>query len=334
MVTIKDVAKKANTSIATVSRVLNNLGGYSEQTKENVLRIADRLGYESNANARSLKINKTNTLGIVFPNISSMITYEFLNGIEEIAYKNNYSVIVSYTYSQPNRMMKALRTLYEKRVDGIIFTSDVVADEYLEYLEKINMPVVLLSTKSDKSSIPYVKVDDYSASYDTTRYLIKKGHHDIAMICGNLNDLIAGKPRLEGYKKALIDADISVKESLIQFGNDFSFDDGRDGLKRLFKQKEKFTAVFAVSDEMASGVQAYALKKGIKVPEELSIVGYDDTSIAEFVYPPLTVLSQPLREMGTEAIKMLIRVINGEDNVKSKVLTHSIKERKSVRKLN
>ncbi|MCC5895619.1 MAG: substrate-binding domain-containing protein [Alkalibacterium sp.] len=334
MITIREVAERAQTSIATVSRVLNNLDGYSEQTKVKVLKAAEELGYESNAIARSMIIKKTNTIGVVFPNISSMITYEFLNGIEDVTYKNDFSVIVSYTYSQPERMMKALRTLYEKRVDGIIFTSDEVTDDYLNYLEKIDIPVVFLSTKSEKSTIPYVKVNDFAAAFDAVDYLIKNEHTNIGLIAGNPDDTIAGIPRIEGYKAALKKAGLPVREEFIRYGYDFSFNDGKSRFEDLINENPDITAVFAVSDEMASGAITAAHQMGIDIPGQISIMGYDNTMISEVAYPALTTLAQPLRKMGSEAVKLLIKMIKGDQFKEEVVLDHSVIERQSVKKRN
>lgn len=333
MITIREVAERAQTSIATVSRVLNNLDGYSEQTKSRVLKAADELGYESNAIARSMIIKKTNTIGVVFPNISSMITYEFLNGIEDVAYKNDFSVIVSYTYSDPERMMKALRTMYEKRVDGVIFTSDAVKEDYLNYLEKMHIPVVFLSTKSEDSKIPYVKVDDFKASYDAVNYLIENGHSNIGLISGNPMDRIAGIPRIEGYKAALVDADLPVRENYLKYGNDFSFNDGKVNFEQMIKSNPEITAVFAVSDEMASGAITAAHHLDINIPDQISIMGYDNTMISEVAYPSITTLAQPLRKMGSEAVKLLIQIIKGEEYCDKIILQHFIKERESVKKV-
>lgn len=332
MVTIKDIAEKAQTSIATVSRVMNDLGGYSEETREKVLKVAEEIGYESNAVARSLIVKKTQTIGIVFPNISSLLTYEFLNGIEEIAYKKGYSVIVTYTYSQPERMMKSLKTLNEKRVDGIIFTSDEVREEYLDYLKKLDIPTVFLSTKSDNTDIPFVKVNDYKAAYDATQFLINKGHNRIGMIAGNPNDKIAGIPRIDGYMQALKDANIEADDNLIKYGYNFNFEDGKKAFKELIETDKNLTAIFVASDEMAAGALSTALAMGIKVPEDLSIIGFDDTMISELVYPPLTTLSQPLMQMGSEAVTLLLKIINKENDISSMFLPHSISERKSVKK--
>lgn len=333
MITIREVAERAQTSIATVSRVLNNLDGYSEQTKSRVLKAADELGYESNAIARSMIIKKTNTIGVVFPNISSMITYEFLNGIEDVAYKNDFSVIVSYTYSDPERMMKALRTMYEKRVDGVIFTSDAVKEDYLNYLEKMHIPVVFLSTKSEDSKIPYVKVDDFKASYDAVNYLIENGHSNIGLISGNPMDRIAGIPRIEGYKAALVDADLPVRENYLKYGKDFSFNDGKVNFEQMIKSNPEITAVFAVSDEMASGAITAAHHLDINIPDQISIMGYDNTMISEVAYPSITTLAQPLRKMGSEAVKLLIQIIKGEEYCDKIILQHFIKERESVKKV-
>lgn len=331
MVTVRDVALKANTSIATVSRVINNQAGYSEATKKRVHQAIKELGYESNGVARSLIKNKTNTIGVIFPNIASMITYELLNGIENIAQSRNYSVIVCYTYSHPERTMEYLKTLKEKRVDGLIFTSENLTDEYINYIKKMNIPVVLLSTISKERDFPFVKVDDYKASYAAVEYLIHKGHENIGMLSGNPEDPISGDPRIKGYKQALMDHNLSQKSNQIVAGCDFSFKDGRTNLPILLKKFPEITAIFAASDEMAAGAITAAHEKNIRLPEELSIMGYDNILISEMVYPPLTTVGQPLHEMGYTATKMLFKQIDNEELEESEIyLPFEIIERGSV----
>lgn len=331
MTTIKDVAKRANTSIATVSRVLNNKDGFSEEMRLKVLQAAEELGYESNAIARSLIKKKTDTIGVVFPNISSLITYEMLNGIEEVAHEHDYSVIVSYSYSNPERMLKALKTFKEKRVDGLLFASEILTDDYYEYIESMDIPTVLISTKSSKYQLPYVKVDDFDAAYAATNYLIERGHKEIGMLCGNPEDPIAGTPRLAGYKKALRDASLPVEDRKVIYGVDYSFEDGRKNLPLLLERFPEMTALFAASDEMAVGAIRAAHKRNMTLPDELSIVGYDNILISEMVTPPLTTVAQPLQEMGYTATEMLFDSIRHETKKGQQViLPFQIMERSSV----
>jgi LacI family transcriptional regulator len=193
----------------------------------------------------------------------------------------------------------------------------------------MNIPVVLLSTASSQYSFPYVKVDDKQAAYDATNYLIKKGHKNIAMISGDEKDPIAGKPRIEGYREALRDFGIPFQENLLVFG-DFGYRSGYAAMEKLLRSKAEFTAVFASSDEMAAGVLSAAYQHGIKVPEQLSVIGYDNLQISEMSIPPLTTVAQPLFEMGKLAAEMLLKMIQTKTKVPSQILRHEIVERQSV----
>ncbi|SEK75492.1 transcriptional regulator, LacI family [Paenibacillus sp. OK003] len=328
--TIKDVAKAANVSVATVSRVLHNLNGYSHKTKVKVLEAVEELGYHPNAIARGLINKRTQTIGVLFPNVSSGFTSEILYGIEEAANEKDYSVIVCNTAADGKRTMKYLQVLREKQVDGVVFTSELLKDEYYHQLKNMKMPVVLVNTHSAKYSIPYVKVDDRQASYQATAYLIEKGHTDIAMIGGTPWDTVAGIPRVEGYRQALADHGIPFEETKIAYGN-FHMESGRSAMAKLLEEAPPFTALFAASDEMAIGAMGMAFEKGIKVPEELSIIGYDDLNLAKIIYPPLTTIHQPLAEMGRIAVEKLITLIEEQGEVPSSIVSHSIVERQTVK---
>lgn len=334
MITIEDVAKKANTSIATVSRVLNNKGGYSEKTKERVIEVVEALGYESNAIARSLKRNKTNTIGVLVPNVSSMLANEILNGIEEYASTNGYSVLTSYTYTDREKVMKSLKTFQEQRVDGLIFVSDNFEEEYYEYITKMNIPVVLAATENKDFPVTFVKVNDFKASYDAVSYLISKGHESIAMISGNPEDPVAGKLRIEGYKQALTDAGIEVDSSKIMYSTDYIFESGRKNFQKLIKKHPGVTAIFAASDELAVGALNMASELKIAVPDEISIMGYDNILISTMVWPPLTTLSQPLEKIGYESTKKLLQEIEkSKKSGEHYYIDHEVIERSSVAKL-
>ncbi len=331
--TIKDVAKKANVSTATVSRILNELPGYSNDTKEKVLKVIKELGYQPNAIARGLVNKKTKTLGVLFPNVSSMFASEILNGIEDTANESDHSVIVCNTDSNGVRTMKYLQVLNEKRIDGLIFTSEVLKEEYYKAMVEMNIPIVLISTASYKYHLPYVKVDDKHAAYTATEYLIKNGHQNIAMISGNKNDLIAGVPRVEGYKQALNDYGLTVKENRIFYGVDFGYKTGKMCMEQLLKETPTSTAIFAASDEIAIGAMSIAYKNNIKVPDDLSIIGYDNLKVAEMSIPPLTTVGQPLYEMGQIAANMLFKMINSGQTVESRIIPHQIIERQTVKNI-
>jgi LacI family transcriptional regulator len=329
--TIKDVARKANVSIATVSRVLNNQGGYSPKTKEKVLAAIKELGYQPNALARGLINKRTKTIGILFPEVSNMFASKILHGVENVVNEQGSSVIVCNTASNGEKTMKYLQVLHEKRIDGVIFVSEVITDEYYKMLESMNIPIVLISTESYRYSLPYVKVNDRHAAYTATEYLIQKGHRKIGMISGNKNDMIAGQPRIDGYKEALLHNGIDIKENYIVSCKGFGFKDGFYILPRLLHQAPDITAIFAASDEMAMGVISAAYKLGIKIPNDISIIGYDNLPLAELAIPPLTTVAQPLEEMGEMAASMLFEMMDTGRTVESRIMPHQIIERETVK---
>lgn len=328
--TIKDVAKYANVSTATVSRIINNYPrGYSEETKQTVLKVIEELGYQPNAVARGLVCKRTQTIGVLVPNVSNMFASEVLNGIEDVAHSLEHSVIVCNTDSNGSRTMEYLRVLREKRVDGIIFTSEVLKAPYYEAVRDMDVPIVLVSTISQKHQVPYVKVDDEQATYGGTQYLIDRGHRRIAMLSGPKEDPIAGQPRVEGYQRALSANRIEVDPSLVFYGKDFGYHVGHAMLDAILKSTPAVTAVLASSDELAAGVLSRAYQLGVKVPDELSVLGFDNTKIAEMVTPPLTVIAQPLYEMGKTASKMLFAMLGGE-RIASQIIPFEIIERSTV----
>ncbi|WP_058304420.1 LacI family DNA-binding transcriptional regulator [Gorillibacterium timonense] len=327
--TIKDVAKRANVSVATVSRVLHNLSGYSSATKDKILDAIEELGYQPNAIARGLVNKRTQTIGVLFPAVSGYFSSTLLHGIEEYAHSKGFSVIVCNTQDDGKRTMKYLQVLREKQVDGIIFASAEVKDEYDQAISEMRVPVVLVNTFSQKQIIPYVKIDDRLAAYQATSYLIQNGHREIAMISGTVGDRIAGSPRLEGYRQALEDHGIACVESRIAYGT-FNMESGSQAMERLLEGGVSFTAVFAASDEMAIGAMGAAMKKGITIPEELSVIGFDDLELSRAVYPSLTTIHQPLAQMGRMACEKLIALIDDGEDVASSMVAHKLIERESV----
>ncbi|RYM05767.1 LacI family transcriptional regulator [Sporolactobacillus sp. THM7-7] len=331
--TIKDVARAANVSIATVSRILNNQPGYSSKTKERVLKAIEALDYQPNAIARGLISKRTKTIGVLVPDVSSMFSSSLLKGVEDAAYSKGYSVIMCHTAFSGIRTMDYLRLLNEKRADGILFTSEVLKEAYYNEIQRMGVPVVLLATQSMSYSIPYVKVDDRMAAYSATRYLIRKGHRKIGMISGNKEDIIAGKPRIYGFIQALEDHGLPFHKNQIVYGPGFYFEDGKKALPELLKQMNGLTAVVSASDFMAVGAMSAAYELGLRVPDDLSIIGYDNLDIAKMSVPALTTVAQPLLKIGCVGAQMLIEMVEGRKEIEGRILPHRIIERGTVRSL-
>jgi LacI family transcriptional regulator len=330
--TIKDVAARAEVSVATVSRILNDLGGYSEETKVRVLDVIKGLGYQRNAIARGLVTKSTKTIGVLIPIVSAYFYAEILNGIEDKANKHGYGIFLCNTGVNGIRAESYIKMLGERQVDAIIIISLAMNEEYYNLLNSLKIPYILVSTLSYKYKVPYIKVDDQQAAYTATQYLIEKGHKKIALISGDKDDKIAGRPRIDGYMNALQDYDLEINEEIIKYG-DFTYNSGIRCMEELLEEINKFTAVFATSDEMAAAALSVLHKNKINVPEEISVIGYDNTLIAQMSIPPLTTIAQPLHEMGEKAMEKVLEILeNGEDG-NSIILPHKVIERDTVKLL-
>ncbi|GAF13745.1 catabolite control protein A [Bacillus sp. JCM 19045] len=331
--TIKDVAKEANVSIATVSRILNNGVGYSAKTKELVLRTIQEMGYSPNAIARGLINKQSNTLGVLMPEISGLVSAEILQGIEKAAHSQGQSVIVCNTAASGKQTIDYLKLLQEKQVDGLLFTSQYLTNEHSTYIEKMNVPVITISAYSEDDSIPAVRVDDERAAYDAVRYLIERGHRHIGMISGSPGDRLAGSPRISGYKQALKDAGIAYDESKVAWRKGFYFEDGQEASAHLLEQHPELTALFAASDELAAGAITTSYQLGLSIPDDLSIIGYDGTKLSKMTLPALTTVSQNFVDMGETAVNRLLNSIRAEKNSDGAIIQHHIIERASVKSI-
>lgn len=330
--TIKDVAEQAGVSISTVSRVVNSPETVRKEKREKVQAVIDELKYSPNALARGLIFKQTQTVGVLIPDISNLFVSELVKGMEDTAREIGMNLILCNTEKDPERMVHYLTVLKEKQVDGIIFTSEPVTAEYYEMFMRSNIPVVLAATQSLEYSLPSVKIDDEKAAYDAVKHLVDKGHQNIGMISGPTTDSIAGFPRYLGFKQALKDLlDISDLENQVEFGA-YLFQDGFEAMKRLLDKNSDVTAVFCASDEMALGAISYLYKKGLRVPEDISIMGFDNTKLAKVSIPQLTTVAQPIYEIGQQAMKTLHSTIVSKELKKTRnYLPHQIIERESVR---
>lgn len=329
-VTIKDIAKLSGVSIATVSRVLNNRGGYSKKVEQEILAIARETGYIKNENASTLARQSSRTIGVIMPNLPTSFYEIIINSIEEYAGKKDYEVIFTHSGVDGENTKSSLNLMLSRRVAGIIIISVYLDEEIESLITKRKIPVVLIATESENNILPYVKSDDYQMAYDATSYLINKGHRKIGLAGLNFSDPIAGIPRIQGYKDALTRNDIPIKEEYITNG-EFSYYSGEDAMKYYLDNDIKLTAIYCASDETALGVMSVCYNNGISVPNDISILGNDNSTISSMVSPAITTVSQSFYEMGKAASEKLINYINNDTKPESAIFPTEIIERKSVK---
>ncbi|KXG75442.1 Catabolite control protein A [Thermotalea metallivorans] len=331
IVTIKDVAKKANVGVGTVSRVLNHHPSVKEKTRLKVMEAIQALEYNPNAIARSLKAKETRSVGVMIPDISSAFFPEVVRGIEDVASAYKYHIILCNIDLDREKEKVSLQMLKEKKVDGIIFISNTVDEGLRSGFKKIEIPIVLVSTRDPANEFKSVIIDNAMAAYEAVDYLCKLGHREIAMIAGQKDDPNAGIPRVEGYKRALRENHIQVKEEWIYHG-DYRYKSGYDIMQEILKKEKLPTAVFAASDTMAVGAASAVLHRGYHIPGHISIVGFDGIEVSEYFYPSITTIRQPRYDMGACGMRLLMKMLKGENVEENEViLKHELIKRNSCR---
>ncbi|MBW1972210.1 MAG: LacI family transcriptional regulator [Deltaproteobacteria bacterium] len=312
--TIKDIAKIAGVSHTTVYRALNNKPRISKETRKRILGIANRLKYQPNVLARGLIIKKTKTLGLIITTIRNPFYSELAQVIEETARNLGYSLILGCTNYDLNIEREHINILKGKGVDGIIFTSAHVKDPNLEELKKEEFPFVLLNRRctgcSELSKIPQVLIDNEMGGFLAVEHLIRIGHTRIGIIAGSEESSVTLE-RIEGAKKAFKHYGLFFDDSLITKGN-FLMPSGKIGLKDLMDSSSPPTAIFALNDYMAIGVMEEAHNLGLRVPEDLAVVGFNNIEFASFYNVSLTTIGQKKKEMGEEATKILVNMVEGK----------------------
>ena len=331
--TIKDVTELAEVHPSTVSRVINDDSRISEKTKNKVLLIIKKLGYTPNAIARGLKTKRTHTLGMLIPDITNPFFAEIARGVEDAANANGFNIILCNTDDKLKKERIYLEILKGKRVDGLILGTAHIKDKSILGLERKKFPYILVSRNIEKLNKNCIIVDDIEGGIIATEYLIKLGHRRIAHITGPLKTRSALN-RLKGYKLALKKYEIKYRDKLVEEG-DFKIKGGYQVMKRFLKLTESPTAIFAANDLLALGAMQAIQKKNFHIPEDFSVVGFNDIKLASFIYPALTTIRQPMLEMGELAVKMLLRIIEeGEFNQRKIVLKSKLIIRESCKKIN
>ncbi|GAW29434.1 LacI family DNA-binding transcriptional regulator [Carboxydocella sp. ULO1] len=334
-VTIKDVAREAGVSVSTVSRVLNNSKPVSSEIRARVLAAVNKLNFQPNSLARSLVLKKTRLIGVLVPDIANPFFPVAIAGIEEIASMYGYNILLFNTFGQIEKELQYLNILKEKQVDGIIKMSTQVTEKHEEYFASTSIPMVVTSNCTEREDVPCVVIDDVRAAYDATSYLISLGHKRIGMISGPLDDS-AGRDRFLGYQQAMLEHKLNIDFNLLKQGN-FKVESGKKAMEEILRtvaREELPTAIFAANDEMAIGAIGVLLDNGLRVPEDISVMGFDDIFIAPVFRPALTTVKQPIYDIGAVAARKLVKLIEGEKLSETKtVLPYHIIERNSCRRI-
>lgn len=330
-ITIYDVAREANVSMATVSRVVNGNPNVKPTTRKKVMEVIDRLGYRPNAVARGLASKKTTTVGVIIPDISNLVFAELARGIEDIATMYNYNIILSNSDQNIDKELRLLNTMLGKQVDGLVFMSGNITNELVSEFEKSPVPIVLAGSIEESGKIPSVNIDHEQAVYDAVTHFVEEGHKNIAIVIGPLHEPINSEKKMAGYKRALSDAGIEYREDLVAEG-DYTYDSGIEAFEKLLEAEVKPTAIFVGSDEMALGVVHGARDKGYSIPEDFEVITSDNTKLSLMVRPQLTTIVHPLYDIGAVAMRLLTKLMNKEPvSEEIVVLPHRIETRSSTR---
>jgi LacI family transcriptional regulator len=329
-VTLKDIAKRAGVTSATVSMVINNKPNISQTTRKKVLSIAKELNYYPNVIARGLATKRSNAIGVIVPNLASSFVVRVLQGIKSTNRDLNYTVLLFDTIGQKESEAQLFQRLArERRIDGVILISATVTDEELNVFAEESVPGIVVARQCDK--IDCVYVNNEQGAKDAVNYLISKGHSVIACVVSAKLGLPM-EERLSGYRKSLAEKAIPFRQELVFSVDEDNMNDGAAIFAKLKAIQPAVTAVFVPAGDMvAIGILKEAKKNGLRVPEDLAVVGYDDLPAAEVIEPSLTTVRQPKLEMGDYAINMIVDKIEGrEAGLKQKELPTKLIVRESA----
>ncbi|QHT62461.1 LacI family transcriptional regulator [Paenibacillus lycopersici] len=316
--TIYDVAREAGVSIATVSNAINGKGNVSKKRRDQIFKIMEQMNYQPNVNASALMGKKTYTLGLLIPDISNPFFAEIARAIEDEAHQLNYSVIMCSTDNKDERVERYIALLEQKNVDGILIGTGLDNLDILTSLQARTIPVVMIARETSALEVDTVVADDYVGGLMAARHLAGLGHRRIAILSEQWK-VSSARERIRGFKQGLQDAQIPFDDDQIAICN-YLIEEGRRGAGELLGRAHRPTALFCCNDVLAIGAMQEARRLGIKVPEELSIVGFDDTILAAVVDPPLTTVAQPIVNMGKQAFRLLIAHLDEADSVKKRIV--------------
>jgi LacI family transcriptional regulator len=308
--TIKEVAQHAGVSIATVSRVLNNVGPVDERTRERVRESARQLRYVPNAMGRSLSRRKTEAIGLLLPDLFGEFFSEVLRGSDQTAQHSNYHLVVSSSHNNKKEIRAAL-TMMRGRVDGLVVMSPHIDAETLKENLPQSLPVVLLNCHVESHEFDSLTIDNFAGAHAMTKHLLEHGHTRIAIIKGIEHNFDAAE-RLRGYATALLERGVPL-ETALQVEGDFSESAGHDAVKRLLCHTPRPTAIFASNDSMAIGALSALRDAGMHLPEDMALAGFDDVPIAPYLTPALTSVTFGIHNLGVRAIETVLHAVSHQN---------------------
>jgi DNA-binding LacI/PurR family transcriptional regulator len=309
-INIKDVARKAGVSTATVSRVLGDFPGVRDKTRKKVLKAVSGLNYEVNAVARSLRQKKTNSIGIIVGNVLSQFYSVIAKSVEDTANKFGYHTILCNGDENPEKELEYLKILKSNRVDGIILVPTGKNSKYIHNLINTRIKVIFLDRLVEGVNCDAVLVDNTNGAYKAVKHLIDQGYRKIGIVDGYI-DRTTGAERLRGYLQAIEEAGIAKDDSLIKIGN-FKKESGRKLTKELLEQTNRPEAIFTTNIDMSMGALIAIKEMGLTIPDVIGIVCFDDSDWASILEPPITVIRQPVYQLGSTAAELLIKKIEND----------------------
>lgn len=323
LVTIKDVAREAGVSVATVSRVLNGSGPVSEATRHRIREVAGRLRYVPHGGARSLITSRTQTLGVLLPDLYGEFFSEVIRGMDEVAQQSGFHLLITRSCADKDGIETAMRAM-RGRVDGVVAMSPDIDAESLLNIPS-TLPVVLLCSAPRGHALDSLTIDNGRGAREMVRHLISLGHRRIAIIRGAAHNHDAAE-RLRGYRLALREAGIALDRSLEPEGG-FTEAGGFAAALRLAGMKPRPTAIFAANDSMAIGALSALRESGLRVPDDIAVGGFDDIPLARYMDTPLSTVRVPIRELGARAVELLLHGVthrNSHSRKRERIVTELV----------
>ncbi|MDX1301416.1 LacI family DNA-binding transcriptional regulator [Photobacterium sp.] len=332
MITIKDVSELAQVSQATVSRALNGHPTVKEENKIKVFKAIEQLGYKPNAFAQALASSRSNSIGMLVGSLDGPFYGPLMHTAENTVRQKNLHLIVTSGQESKTKESDSIRFLQSKQVDGLIIHSDMLSDDELIKIAKETSPTVILNRYIPELSENCICIDNELGGYLATKYLLDNGHEKIACITGQLSK-IDSRDRLQGYRNALSEYGIPYDANLIVEGR-FDHEGNHETVRRLLDRNNEITAIFCQNDNIALAAYDVCSERNLSVGDDISIVGFDNDTYSQHIRPKLTTVNFPVSEMGTEAAKRVLSLLNNESYPLNGKLTPELIIRDSVKKLN
>ena len=332
--TMKDLSRETGLGLATISKYFNG-GTVREKNRVLIEAAVKKLHYVPNEVARSLKTQQTRVVGVVIPELSNAFITSIISSMEDILRKHDYAVIVCDCRSDPKREKEAVEFLLHRRVDGLINMATDATGAHLKAALSAGIPVLLVDRLIDnlRGKVSAVVIDNIHASYQAVRKLTELGHRQIGLVLGSPN-LYTTNQRLTGYLNALKEAGITPSDDYIRYG-DYTMDGGYQAVQSLLKLKKRPTALFVTNFEMTLGTMLALQHSGVRVPEDLSVIGFDKLELFGAIFPDLTLIRQPQLSIGRETANLMLDLLGNHDGISHRIVTLSteLTEGKSVRAL-